>query len=96
MSQSDETRKTVVLADPRWAGHHPTFFVEFTASLLRLGHRVIGLCREPEELDNLASDVCEDLGLSSGEGLCVGSLAEPRRAYLRPGHDHDPLSAVLR
>ena len=96
MTETTHTRKTVVLADPRWDGHHPTYLLEFTASLLRLGHRVIGLCREPGELMGLASDVCEGLGLDAGEVLWAGRLDDPDRAYLRPGQDHDPVSTVLR
>ena len=89
-------RKTVVLADPRWVGHHPTYFAEFTASLLRLGHRVVALCPEPEEFQETGEAICARLGLSPGEFLHVVKLSDPGRAYLRPGHDHDPISTVLR
>ncbi|MEY3897159.1 MAG: hypothetical protein RLZZ214_2680 [Verrucomicrobiota bacterium] len=40
--------KTVALVDPLWVGHHPMYFSQFTASFLRSGARVIGLCPEPE------------------------------------------------
>ena len=40
--------KTVALIDPLWIGHHPMYFSQFTASFLRSGARVIGLCPEPE------------------------------------------------
>lgn len=41
-------RKTVALIDPLWVGHHPMYFSQFTASFLRIGANVIGLCPEPE------------------------------------------------
>jgi hypothetical protein len=96
MSTEGIPEKTVVLADPRWFGHHPTYFFEFTASLLRLGHRVMGLCCEPEEFAAGASRLCERMGLASGDFIVAGKLEEPSRAYLRPGQDHDPVSAVVR
>lgn len=40
--------KTVALIDPLWSGHHPMYFTQFTASFLRCGARVIGLCPDPE------------------------------------------------
>lgn len=40
--------KTVALVDPLWIGHHPMYFSQFTASFLRCGARVIGLCPEPD------------------------------------------------
>jgi hypothetical protein len=40
--------KTVALVDPLWIGHHPMYFSQFTASFLRSGARVIGLCPEPD------------------------------------------------
>ena len=88
--------KTVVLADPRWDGHHPTYFYEFTASFLRLGHRVIGLCREPEQLAAEAEKICSNLGISAKERVFTGQLDDPDKAYFRPGKDHDPISTVMR
>lgn len=96
MTSDLRRQKTVVLADPRWFGHHPTYFLEFTASLLRLGHRVIGLTVQPEELKKGAKQICETMGLDFSERVIVGKLEEPSRAYLRPGQDHDPISAVMR
>lgn len=88
--------KTVVLADPRWDGHHPTYFYEFTASLLRLGHRVIGLCKEPEQFQKEAAVICRRKGLDIAERVFAGPLEDPGRAYFRPGQDHDPISTVVR
>jgi glycosyltransferase involved in cell wall biosynthesis len=41
-------KPTVALVDPLWIGHHPMYFGEFGASLLRNGTRVVGFCPEPE------------------------------------------------
>lgn len=44
-----ETRGiTVALVDSLWIGHHPMYFTQFSASFLRCGARVIGLCPQPE------------------------------------------------
>ncbi len=97
MIQLRQRRLTVALADERWRGHHPTYFKEFTASLLRLGHRVIALCREPAELRDHAAQTCADLGVAVDDSLRAAVLAEPRRPPFIPGRfDHDPLSTVAR
>ncbi len=88
--------KTVVLADPRWNGHHPTYFFEFTSSLLRLGHRVMGLCREPQQFEEEVRLICQRMGISFEERVIVGALDDPDKAYFRPGQDHDPISTMLR
>lgn len=88
--------QTVVLADPRWEGHHPTYFFEFTAALLRLGHRVMGLCREPEQFGQEARHICQRMGIDFDEKVIVGQLDDPDKAYFRPGHDHDPISTIVR
>ncbi len=96
MNLTEPPTKTVVLADPRWDGHHPTYFYEFTASLLRLGHRVMGLCREPAQFEQEAKKICRSMGIDFAERIIVEQLDDPDRAYLRPGHDHDPLSTIVR
>ena len=97
MIQIKTEPKTIVLADPRWDGHHPTYFKEFTASLLRLGHRVIALCRKPDELRPAAVATCDELGLDPAEMLHIGQLDDPDRAFILPNKfDHDPLSTAAR
>ena len=96
MNLNDSLPKTVVLADPRWDGHHPTYFFEFTASLLRLGHRVMGLCREPEQFEKEARLICQRMGIDFENHVIVGALDDPDKAYFRPGQDHDPVSTVVR
>ena len=96
MNVSNGLPKTVLLADPRWEGHHPTYFFEFTASLLRLGHRVMALCRKPQEFEEGARAICARMGISFEERVFVGQLDDPDKAYFRPKHDHDPISTVVR
>ena len=93
---NDPFDRTVVLADPRWEGHHPTYFYEFTASLLRLGHRVIGLCPEPQQLQEEAHLIGQRLGIDIRDRMATGHLDDPGKAYLRPGQDHDPISTIVR
>lgn len=96
MNLNDSLPKTVVLADPRWDGHHPTYFFEFTASLLRLGHRVMALCREPAEFEKEARLICQRMGVVFEDRVIVGQLDDPDKAYFRPGQDHDPVSTLVR
>ena len=42
--------KTIALVDTLWGGHHPTYLKFFSKTLLELGHEVITLCPEPEEM----------------------------------------------
>ena len=93
---SDSALKTVVLADPRWSGHHPTYFFEFTSSLLRLGYRVVGLCREPSQFESGVRQICQRMEIDFESRVIVGTLDDPDKAYLRPGKDHDPVSTVVR
>ncbi len=97
MIQPRTTPKTIAIADPRWFGHHPTYFKEFTASLLRLGHRVIALCRQPEELEPAARATCDELEIDFATTICIAPLDDPGRAYMFPKRlDHDPLSTLVR
>lgn len=97
MIQLRSTPKTVALADPRWYGHHPTYYKEFTASLLRLGHKVIALCRQPGELEPAVRETCDDLGIDFEQRVVIAQLDDPDRAFIFPNKiDHDPISTVAR
>lgn len=41
---------TIALVDWYWSGHHPTYFTEYATALAGLGHRVLPLCPDPENL----------------------------------------------
>lgn len=82
---------TVALADTRWVGHHPTYLREFTASLLRLGARVLLICQKPEEITASLS------GIGQVEAGVYGHrLIHRNQGLIRPNRDHDPLSTLLR
>ncbi len=89
----NEHLPTVALADTRWAGHHPTYFTEMSASLLRCGARVIAMCPEPGEVrENLAR-----LGFSHLDGrLAAEKLNCRNHSFLGGSRDHDPLTSILR
>lgn len=52
--------KTIALVDPFWSGHHPTYIKIYSQILLELGHQVIVLCPEPEELKKYITNRCQD------------------------------------
>jgi hypothetical protein len=83
-------RKTVALTDPRWSGHHPTYFKEFFASMVRLGVRVIALCPDPDGFRKSAASICEDLGLEVDEWIVTGDLPVTECGFFTRRFDHDP------
>jgi glycosyltransferase involved in cell wall biosynthesis len=82
--------KLVALADTRWGGHHPTYLREFTASLLRLGARVILLCRRPEEIIGSLPDE------ESRARVTPVVFDHPNHGFFSRKRDHDPLSTLSR
>ena len=53
--------KTIALVDTLWGGHHPTYLKFFAKTLLELGHEVIVLCPEPEEVNQWIISFCPEL-----------------------------------
>jgi hypothetical protein len=53
--------KTIALVDTLWGGHHPTYLKFFAKTLLELGHEVISLCPEPEEMNLWIASHCPEL-----------------------------------
>ena len=51
--------KSIVVVDPFWRGHHPTYMKLFSRVLLSLGHRVIAISPNPQEI---MSDIKENAG----------------------------------
>ena len=88
--------KTVALLDSRWKGHHPSYFREFLASLLRLEVRVIALCPEPEAFAETAAEVCRELGRDPEEWVVTERFTSPSKSFLLPGMEHDPPSTLWR
>jgi hypothetical protein len=82
--------KTVALADTRWGGHHPTYLREFTASLLRLGARVVLLCERPDEI--LAALPPE----ADASRVLPIPFSHTNEAFFDRRRDHDPVSTLSR
>lgn len=82
---------TVVLADCRWYGHHPTYFREMSQALLESGYRVLAICPRPEE----SLSVVRDLPQYEERFHAVG-FEDPPCYFPKPRFDHDPLSTFQR
>ncbi len=81
---------TVALADPRWYGHHPTYFQEFTASLLRNKCDVLALCSGHEEIQKQV----EENGTQ--DRVTVEPLKDRENSLLFPKREHDPINTLHR
>jgi hypothetical protein len=89
--------KTVALIDPLWVGHHPMYFTQFTASFLRSGARVIGLCPEPEAaMRNLRQAVDEDTAATLHERVCFHRLKAGKRSFFNGRFEGDPARTFSR
>lgn len=80
---------TVALVDTRWQGHHPTYLREFSASLLRIGAKVLLLCQKPEE-------ILESLESAPSDRIAGFPFIHRNRGVITPSRDNDPLSTPLR
>ncbi len=88
--------KTVALVDPLWIGHHPMYFSQFTASFLRNGANVIGLCPAPDaamaDLRKAIKGEATDL-----EGrVHFQELPSGKRSFFNGRFEGDPLRTFLR
>ncbi|MDB4673585.1 hypothetical protein OAF27_02110 [Verrucomicrobiales bacterium] len=81
---------TVALAEPRWHGHHPTYFREFVSSLLRNNCDVLALCSGYEDFK---SQVEKD---GTGDRVTVELLEDREKSFLFPGREHDPINTLDR
>lgn len=89
--------KTVALIDPLWIGHHPMYFSQFTASFLRSGANVIGLCPEPEAaLRDLKTVLGEDAAHSFTKRVCFHQLPAGKRSFFNGRFEGDPLRTFQR
>ncbi len=86
--------KTVALIDPLWIGHHPMYFAQFTASFLRVGANVIGLCPEP---DAAMHDLRQTLGTSDLTNRAhFFHLPSGKRSFLNGRFEGDPVRTFSR
>ena len=85
------TVPTVALIDPLWYGHHPMYFSQFTASFLKAGARVIGLCPEPAAANDEAIQAAALRGISDAKERVSMHLLEPgRRSWFGHRFEGDP------
>lgn len=89
--------KTVALVDPLWIGHHPMYFSQFTASFLRSGARVIGLCPEPE---SAMADLLKAVDAETAESLAgrvhFHRLPAGKRSFFNGRFEGDPVRTFAR
>lgn len=86
--------RTVALVDPLWVGHHPMYFSQFSASFLRCGARVIGLCPEPE-MAKAAFQAAEPELAAAGR-ITFHKLAAGKRSFFQGRFEGDPVRTFTR
>ncbi|MEO7100580.1 MAG: hypothetical protein ABI162_14555 [Luteolibacter sp.] len=87
----------MALIDPLWIGHHPMYFSQFTASFLRGGAKVIGLCPEPTAaLENLRKAVGEETAEDISSRVFFHKLPSGKRSFFNGRFEGDPLRTFLR
>ena len=89
--------KTVALVDPLWIGHHPMYFSQFTASFLRSGAKVIGLCPKPDAaMDDLRKSLAGESAHGIEERVFFHELPGGKRSFFNGRFEGDPLRTFLR
>ncbi|RYD31774.1 MAG: hypothetical protein EOP87_14090, partial [Verrucomicrobiaceae bacterium] len=89
--------KTVALIDPLWIGHHPMYFTQFTASFLRSGANVIGLCPDPyAAMEDLRGALGEDAVKGLKKRVYFHELPSGKRSFFNGRFEGDPLRTFLR
>lgn len=88
--------KTVALVDPLWTGHHPMYFSQFTATFMRLGAFVIGLCPEPAEALQAARTAAVASVADFDRRVSMHHLASGKRSWFRGRFEGDPLRTFQR
>ena len=89
--------KTVALIDPLWTGHHPMYFSQFTASFLRSGAKVIGLCPEPESaMRDLLESVDAETAATLASRVYLHQLPAGGRSFFKGRFEGDPVRTFSR
>jgi hypothetical protein len=89
--------KTVALIVPLWIGHHPMYFSQFTASFLRAGAQVIGLCPEPEAaMVGLLNALDAGTAESITRRVYFHHLATGKRSFFNGRFEGDPVRTFAR
>lgn len=90
-------RKTVALIDPLWVGHHPMYFSQFSASFLRCGANVIGLCPEPQAaMRDLVNAVDAETAAGLTSRVFFHDLPAGKRSFFNGRFEGDPLRTFMR
>lgn len=87
------TEKTVALIAPLWVGHHPMYFSQFTASFLRCGAQVIGLCPEP---DLAREELTKNLDPEALKNVHLAKLPVGKRSFFNGRFEGDPVRTFSR
>lgn len=91
------TAKNVALIDPLWIGHHPMYFTQFTASFLRSGANVIGLCPDPyAAMDDLRAALGDEAMKVLRKRVYFHELPSGKRSFFNGRFEGDPLRTFLR
>jgi len=91
MSSPSASPPTVALIDPLWYGHHPMYFSQFTASFLKAGARVIGLCPEPDAATSEAIATANFRGIpDAAERISMHRLPAGNRSWFGGRFEGDP------
>ncbi|MBC8126542.1 MAG: glycosyltransferase [Gloeobacteraceae cyanobacterium ES-bin-144] len=89
--------KTVALIDCKWDGHHPMYFSQFTASFLRDGARVIGLCPDPDAaFAALTQSVDEQTISRLGDIVHFAKIPVGKRSFFNGRYEGDPVRTFQR
>jgi hypothetical protein len=86
-----DSSPVVAVINPLWMGHHPTWFAQITASFLKAGVRVIGLCAEPALATQQAVAEAEMRGIENpGERISMHYLPLGKRSWFGGRFEGDP------
>jgi hypothetical protein len=97
MMKGKENAPTVALIDPLWIGHHPMYFNQFTASFLRCGARVIGLCPDPEAaMKNLLQTPESELPANAADRVHFERIKTGGRSFFNGRFEGDPIHTFSR
>ena len=93
---SPSPQKTVALIDPLWIGHHPMYFSQFTATFMRLGAFVIGLCPDPADALQAARTAATPSVADFDRRVSMHPLPSGKRSWFRGRFEGDPLRTFQR
>lgn len=93
---SPSPQKTVALIDPLWVGHHPMYFSQFTATFMRLGAFVIGLCPDPADALQAARTAATPSVADFDRRVAMHHLPSGKRSWFRGRFEGDPLRTFQR